>query len=65
VVGADKIPSLTRKAGVYAEKLKKPLCKIKADIDNDNELNLEELKELSLKAKPNALTKTLKKLFVI
>jgi sec-independent protein translocase protein TatB len=55
VVGPDKIPSLARKAGFYAGKLKKLFDKIKADIDN--ELNLEELKELSLKDKSNSLTK--------
>jgi sec-independent protein translocase protein TatB len=56
VVGPDKIPSLARKTGVYAGKLKKFLNKIKADIDN--ELNLEELKELkelSLKGQSNHL----------
>ena len=39
VVGPDKIPSLARKTGVYAGKLKKFLNKIKADIDKYIEEN--------------------------
>jgi sec-independent protein translocase protein TatB len=43
VVGQEKMPSLARKAGIYAGKLNKFITKIKYDIDE--EIKVEELKE--------------------
>ena len=43
VVGPEKMPSLARKAGIYAGKLNKFITKIKYDIDE--EIKVEELKE--------------------
>ena len=43
VVGPERMPSLARKAGIYAGKLNKFVKKIKYDIDE--EIKVEELKE--------------------
>ena len=58
VVGPERMPSLARKAGVYAGKLNKFVKKIKFDIDE--ELKVDELKEqLSIKNEKLALSKSL------
>ena len=43
VVGPEKMPSLARKAGLYAGKFKKFISKIKNDINN--EIEADELKK--------------------
>ena len=58
VVGPERMPSLARKAGIYAGKLNKFVKKIKFDIDE--ELKVDELKEqLSIKNEKLALSKSL------
>ena len=55
VVGPERMPSLARKAGIYAGKLNKFVKKIKFDIDE--ELKVDELKEqLSIKNEESVLS---------
>jgi len=58
VVGPEKMPSLARKAGIYAGKLNKFITKIKYDIDE--EIKVEELKEqLSFEDEKSTLSEVL------
>ncbi len=55
VVGPERMPSLARKAGIYAGKLNKFIKKIKFDINE--ELKVDELKEqLSIKNEESVLS---------
>ena len=59
VVGPEKMPSLARKAGLYAGKFKKFISKIKNDINN--EIEADELKkQFSIKNEDLSLSQTLK-----
>ena len=58
VVGPERMPSLARKAGVYAGKLNKFVKKIKYDIDE--QIKVDELKDqLSFEDEKSTLSETL------
>ena len=58
VVGPERMPSLARKAGIYAGKLNKLVKKIKYDIDE--QIKDDELKDqLSFKDEKSILSETL------
>ena len=58
VVGPEKMPALTRKAGLYVGKFRKFVSKIKNDINS--EIEVEELKEqLSVKNEELLVSQTL------